>query len=111
MPASNDTTVVVNIYGKNYVLALEPGQTAEHVRECARLVDAAMSGVQDAHHTPKPVFAAILAGLNLVEELFQLQREFDAAELDIETRASRLTESLGRLFDTNRVDALSPDHS
>ena len=111
MPAADDRTVVVNIYGKNYTIALESGQTADQVRELAQLVDAGMCEVKASHSPSSPVQVAVLAGLNLVGELFRLQSDYHAAETDIEQRASRLTASLGRLFDENRISVLDPDPS
>ena len=111
MPTADDSTVVVNIHDKNYTIALESGQTADQVRELAHLVDAGMREAQDAHSPSSPVQAAVLAGLNLVEELFRLQSDYHAAETDIEQRASRLTASLGRLFEENRISVLNSDPS
>jgi cell division protein ZapA (FtsZ GTPase activity inhibitor) len=111
MPATNDTTVVVSINGKSYTMALEPGQTPEHIREVAQLVDGAMRGVQEAGFPGAPVHLAILAGLGLAEELFGLQSEYQAAETDIAQRTSRLAASLGRVSDARRIETLSPDRS
>ena len=111
MSEADRSSVVVNIYGKNYTIELQPGQTAAQVRELAQLVDTGMRQVHAAQHSPAPVHTAVLAALNLVEELFRLQSDIRAAEMDIEQRTSRLTASLGRLFDDNRIDALSPDRS
>jgi cell division protein ZapA (FtsZ GTPase activity inhibitor) len=111
MPATDDNTVVVNVYGKNYTIALESGQTADQVLEIAQLVDTGMREVRTAHYTPSPVQTAVLAGLNLVEELFSLQSDYHAAETDIEQRASRLTASLGKLFEENRTSVLNSDPS
>jgi cell division protein ZapA (FtsZ GTPase activity inhibitor) len=109
MPATKDTTVVVSINGKSYPMALEPGQTPESLREVAQLVDATMRGVQDDGFPGAPVHLAILAGLCLTEELFGLQSQYQAAEADIAQRTSRLAASLGRVADTRRIEALSPD--
>ncbi|MEW6752645.1 MAG: cell division protein ZapA [Candidatus Latescibacterota bacterium] len=91
-------SLVVSIFGKNYPLALEPGQSADAVREVAHLVDQAMRQVHHEHPSPTPLRTAVLAGLNLVEELFALQAEYRDAEADIAQRTSRLATSLGRLF-------------
>lgn len=111
MATSNSSTVVVNIFGKNYPIVLGPGQTAEQVRQVAQLVDAGMRSVKQAYNPPFPQHTAVLAGLNLVDELFRLQSDYQAAESDIEQRASRLNASLGRLFAENPVDRLGSDQS
>lgn len=108
MPAPGKNTVVVSINGKNYAIELEPGDTPEHVRDVAQLVDAAMRNVREAGHLVAPVHTAVLAGLNLIEELFRLQSDYQAAETDIAQRASRLTASLGRVFDEHRIGTLTP---
>lgn len=109
MPTAEDKTVVVNIYGKNYTLQLQAGQTAAQARELAEVVDTGMRSVQAVHRAAAPVQVAVLAALNLIEELFGLQADTRAAELDIEQRTSRLTASLGKLFDENRLDTLSTE--
>ncbi len=109
MPAASDSTVVVSINGKKYAIALQPGQTPEHVQEVAQFVDAAMQAVRSADRYAPPVHTAILAGLQLAEELLGLQAEYQAAEADIAQRTSRLTASLGRLFEEQRHEALSSE--
>ena len=93
-----DSSIVVNIFGKNYTLALDPGQTAEQLRQLAQLVDDSMRQVHQVRHPPSPVQTAVLAGLNLANELFELQKSYQATESDITQRTSRLTTSLGRVF-------------
>jgi cell division protein ZapA (FtsZ GTPase activity inhibitor) len=111
MPATKDTTVVVSINGKNYPMALEPGQTPEQVLQVAQLVDQTMRGVQDGGFPGAPVHLAILAGLGLTEELFDLQAQYKAVETDIAQRTSRLAASLGRVADVRRIETLTPDPS
>ena len=107
MPEANSNSVVVNIYGKNYTFALEPGQTEEQIQRVARFVEDHMRQVQQAHHPQSPLQTAILAGLGLVDELFKLQTDYRAAESDIAQRTSRLAASLGRVFE--QVNAVSSE--
>lgn len=102
------TSVVVNIHGKNYPIALGPGQTPEGVREVARLVDEGMRQVEQSHTSSAAMQVAVLAGLNLVDELFRLQSEYRATENDIGQRAGRLANSLGRLFEQAQLSILDP---
>lgn len=99
-------SVVVNIYGKNYTFALGPGQTVEHIQEIAQLVDDRMRQAYEAHRLPAPLQIAILAGLNLVDELFKLQSDYRTAESELDQRASRLAASLGRLFEQTEATPL-----
>jgi len=111
MSEADSTRVVVNIYGKNYALALEPGRTAEQVRQIARLVDENMRQVYQTYRSPSPLHTAVLAALNLVDELFRLQTDYRAAESDIAQRTSRLAASLGRIFEQVQVDPIGSDES
>ena len=98
MSEAESTSIVVNIFGKNYSLALDQGQTAEQLRKLAQLVDESMRRVHEVRHPPSPFQTAVLAGLNLADELFELQASYHAAESDITRRTSRLTSSLDRVF-------------
>ena len=100
------TSVVVNIHGKSYAVALGPGQTPEGVREVARLVDESMRQVETTRQCGSAMQTAVLSGLNLVDELFKLQSEYRSAEAEIGQRAGRLATSLGRLFEQNQVSIL-----
>jgi cell division protein ZapA (FtsZ GTPase activity inhibitor) len=94
---SQSQSAVVTIFGKTYTLSTE-GHDIERMRETAQLVDTHMR--EAAGEDPSsPVQVAVLAGLNLVDELFALQTEYISAESDIALRTSRLTASLGRLFE------------
>ena len=98
---SRAQSAVVNIFGKSYTLSTE-GQDVEYMRQIAHMVDIHMREIEeDGQRSPLQI--AVIAGLNLVDELFKLQAEYESVESDIETRTSRLTASLGRLFE--QVDA------
>ena len=66
-----------------------------------------MQQVKGEIRADSPLQVAILASLNLVEELMSLQEDYASAESDITQRTSRLTASLGRLF--AEVEASSSD--
>lgn len=104
MPEDVSRSVVVNIFDKNYTLAIGPNQTAAQVREVAQLVDESIRRAKHDHRPPSPVQAVVLAALNLVDELFQLQSDYRTAESDIAQRTSRLATSLGRVFEQVQVD-------
>ena len=94
-------SAVVNIFGKSYTLSTE-GQDVEHMRQIAHMVDTHMRKIEEEGQR-SPLQIAVTAGLNLVDELFELEAEYESVESDIEARTSRLTASLGRLFE--QVDA------
>lgn len=86
--------VRVTIFGEEYSIRSDMGEA--YTRECARHVDDA---VQQAHlqgHVPEPHKAAILAALQITDQMFQ-----GRAELDRQTRS--LLERLAALRE--RVDA------
>ncbi len=94
---SQAQSAVVNIFGKNYTLSTE-GQDVEYMRQIAHMVDTHMREVEE-NGQRSPLQIAVIAGLDLVDELFKMQAEYESVESDIGTRTSRLTASLGRLFE------------
>jgi cell division protein ZapA len=111
MSDTQPTSVVVNIYGKTFTFSLGPDQTAEHVQQAAQLIDEKMREVHEAHHTQSPIQSAVLASLNMVDELFKLQANYQAAESDIAQRTSRLNASLGRAFQSTGLDSATSSTS
>ena len=101
------TNTIVRIFGKNYSLGVDHDHPTDHVQQIAQLVDDRMGQVKSEMSTGSPLQVAILASLNLVEELQSLQEDYASAESDITLRTSRLTASLGRLF--AEVEASSLD--
>ena len=94
-------SAVINIFGKSYTLSTE-GQDVRYMRQIAHMVDTHMREIED-NGQRLPLQIAVIAGLNLVDELFEMQTEYKSVESDIEARTSKLTASLGRLFE--QVDA------
>ena len=101
------TNTIVRIFGKNYSLGVDQDHPTDHVQQSAQLVDDRMGQVKSEMSSGSPLQVAILASLNLVEELQSLQEDYASAESDITLRTSRLTASLGRLF--AEVEASSID--
>lgn len=105
MAESDAARLIVTICGKNYTFALTPDQRAEHIQEVAQLVDEQMRRISQEHHLQAPLQLAILAGLNLVEELHKLRADYQEAEAEIAQRTSRLAASLGRVFQGASTDS------
>ena len=101
--------VTAEIYGKRYTFSCQDEAEAARVRQAAELVDAAMLRVRDEQRPPTPLQTAILAALNLVDELQRLRSEYAAAETSIAERTSRLTASLGRLLESSDSLRASPN--
>ena len=104
MSEANPNRVTLTIYGKIYTFAPNCEQDAEFIQQVAQLVDDKMHQVHQVHHTQSPGQTAILAGLELVDELFKLRTEYQAAESDIASRTSKLTASLNRVFQESKSD-------
>jgi cell division protein ZapA len=67
--------VTVEVYDQIYHLS---GQDEEHIRALAARVDAKMRAVAGLGHTADSLRVAVLAALNLADELSQLERATQA---------------------------------
>lgn len=97
MSEQDGQPVRVAIFGEEYTLRSEKGE--EHTRACARHVDEAM---QDAHvksHVSEPHRAAILAAMEITDELFRVRSERDRLREELGSRMAelrdRVEEALG----------------
>ena len=90
--------VVVSISGRTYTFATSQEQPAEYIRQAAQLVDDYLRQAQQETPAHFLLQAALLTGLNLTNELYRLQEEYQVAESDISRRTSTLATSIGRLF-------------
>ncbi len=81
-------SVQVEIYGHTYTLKAiaDPG----YIRDLAAFVDAKMKDVQRGTGTVEPQRVAILAALNMADELFRLRADHDALEKIARERVRRL---------------------
>jgi len=99
--AADRATVRVMIFGEEYAIRTDAPQ--EYTRECAKYVDDA---VQQAHvkgQVAEAHRAAVLAALQITDELFQCRKALAAQSEDVLTRLTALRE---------RVDAAAgPDGS
>lgn len=91
--------VSVEIFGKRYVFAVDDDHPPEQIKRVATLVNEAMRKVAAESPDRPALQTAVLAGVNLTDELLRLRAEFDEAENHISRRTSRLASSLGRLVD------------
>lgn len=98
MPFCDPRVVRVSILGKEYAFASPSAETDQHILQVAQLVEAKIRQVQAEAGAATPMQTAVVAGLELVDELLRLRREVSVAQDNIAERTDRLTESLGRLF-------------
>ena len=109
MSDARDQVLAVRIFGKEYHLARDPDKTVDHIRQVAELVDEKMRLIAQEHGTQSGFHTALLAGLDLVDELLRLRDEYDSAQSDIAGRTSRLSESLGRILEGGSLEWTSAD--
>ena len=80
------------------------------------VVDKKLRQAQLNHGSSTAIQTALIAGLDLVDELFNLQERYEKTENDIASRASRLTSSLEQLLQkiepqrTTPVDIRNDNH-
>lgn len=86
-------STTVTIYGQEYTV--RGGEDAEYVREVARYVDQRMQEVSRASHQVSSTKVAILAAMNITEELF---RERSGGMSSLEARAAHLVKALEETF-------------
>jgi len=95
--------VKVTILGREYAFASQGEEADAHVRRVAGLIDERMREVSRRSQRQAPLQVAVLTGLELVDELLQLQREADTVEEQIAERTSRLSDTLGQLLGDDLV--------
>jgi cell division protein ZapA len=86
-------TVRVTIFGEEYAIRTDAPQ--EYTLECARYVDDA---VQQAHvrgQVAEPHRAAVLAALQITDELFRTRRELTENSDDVLGRLTALRQRVG----------------
>ena len=99
--------VSVDIYDQIYNLR---GTDAEYIQQLATLVDGKMRAVAAHGGTADSLRVAVLAALNIADELLSLRARYDTlaggmdrSEDDMRTRAGTLSEMLDELFEDRRA--------
>jgi cell division protein ZapA (FtsZ GTPase activity inhibitor) len=100
---SQSTTVT--IYGQEY--SVRGGENAEYVLEVARYVDQRMQEVARASHQVSTTKVAILAAMNITEELF---RERSGGVSALEARAAHLVQALEETFQKDGGASQAPEN-
>jgi cell division protein ZapA len=90
--------VPVEIYDQTYYLS---GEDAEHIRRLAALVDARMRAVAAQGRTADSLRVAVLAALNLADELSRAEQAGGGARLTL-TRAASLRGMLDEVLEDQR---------
>ena len=105
--APNPDAVSVEIYDQVYNLR---GSDAEYIRQLAALVDSKMRAVAAHGGTADSLRVAVLAALNIADELLTLRARYDtlagsvgSAEDSMRSRADTLSEMLDDLLEDRRA--------
>ena len=88
-----DTKIQVEIYGQNY--QIRAGADSEYIRNIARYVDIKMREIASGTPTVDSLKIAVLAALNITDEFFQLKRQ----KQDVDKEVERRTEKLNQILD------------
>jgi cell division protein ZapA len=91
MPLPASTTIQVEIFGEVY--AVRGSDENGYLQELADLVDRKMREVAE-HVKGDTARIAILAALNLADELFQIQSRQEGERVEIREKVAALTEEL-----------------
>jgi cell division protein ZapA len=98
-PGGAISYVTVEIYDQTYHLS---GQDAEHIRELAELVDARMRAVAAQGRTVDSLRVAVLAALNLADELWQARNAGSPDARLTHARAASLRGLLDEVLEDER---------
>ncbi|KAA3616060.1 MAG: cell division protein ZapA [Calditrichaeota bacterium] len=90
MTEEQANNITVQIYGSEY--SIKGDSDVEYMQEIATYIDRKMKDIQQNTSTKPALKVAILAALNIVDELFR-ERELNAkAMTELEQKISKLTE-------------------
>ncbi len=99
MDTLDNNTVQVTIYGKTYTI--KGKADSSYISGVANYVDMKMREVEEgANAAQEEGKVAILAGMNITDELFAARQEKDKIENRIEERVQALTELIDETLST-----------
>ena len=104
MADSGDRGLCVQIFGRDYHLSTDEDRDDDHIREVAALVDEKMRQIDREQGSRSAYHVAVLAGLDLVDELLRLKKELMGAQDEIASRTLRLSASLGRVLEDEAAE-------
>jgi cell division protein ZapA len=84
--------VSVSIFGQSYSLRAE--ETGKYVEELAKYVDSQMRTLSESTGTTDSLRVAVLAAVNIADELFKLRERHLSDEARVESAARELTTAL-----------------
>jgi cell division protein ZapA len=84
----------VEIFGSEYPIRADAD--SEYVKTIAAYVDAKMNEIAEKQHLVSSTKVAILAAINITDELFRERRKREQTEQDVIVKAEELSEVLSR---------------
>lgn len=103
---ANENSISVDIYDQTYNLR---GEDTDYIRRLAELVDSKMRAVASHGKTVDSLRVAVLAALNIADELATLEQKYDAltgnarqSQSSLRNRAHSLTGLLDSVLDEER---------
>jgi cell division protein ZapA len=103
---SDSLTATVEILGREY--KIRGAADAGYIAEVARYVDAKLREVSQGGVSPPPDRVAIIAAMNIADELFQLKRASTEEFSSIEKRTQSLIRLLDESLSPAKREAVSP---
>ena len=91
------TDVKIEIYGQSYNVAAEGNE--DHIRELGEYVDAKMRTASQAAQTVDSVKVAVLAALNIADEMFRLRDRQERLEGPLRNRVERCVHMVERALE------------
>ena len=85
-------SIEVDVYGQK--LALRPIEDEGYAHELARYVEGQMQTIAQGTIRTPPIKVAILAAMNIADQLFRQERRRQAGEAEVECRAEGLLECI-----------------
>lgn len=94
-------SIEIEIYGHRYTITGEAEE--DYIRRLAKHVDEQMRGVAQGMKTATFAKLALLAAINITDQLFQAEQRRRQGELDVERRAHSLMASIEEQLQPSRV--------
>ena len=89
-------TTRVEIFGTEYSVRADVGAEAQYVQDIAAYVDSKMKEIAEKQQLVSSTKIAILAAINLADEIFQEKQRHDKASASVSQKVFELSEVLGR---------------
>ena len=91
--------IEVDVFGQR--LSLQGNANENYVQELAQYVEGQMNTIAGSLVTSTPTKVAILAAINIADQLFTQESRRQAEEAEVERRATGLIECINKQIDTD----------